>query len=498
MNHRRTSYEGGNGGGRRNWVRRGSEQYADQGSGEPRRGTSRHRQNLRSSFDNKEDRKRRPRCATDYGANMSHDHRDQYRSAYNSERVPKRRRRTGHSSSGGAPYPPLQSRNDRRTEERRTSRYSTKTRNINNSSTSTNNDGRAAATPPPKQHAPTSFSSNRESSSRNAEYNTARHIPHSNGDNIGMSPSAIKVETNVRRLETRQKQIDIGKNTLAYDHYSKLVPKHRRLRSERQGWHPLTPQKLKICSKRAWVGLIKKWRRLLHAWSDVVSTDQLDPQTLCPLPSQTEAACADGAHHSAPKANENVKLEEIRTISSTDNRNAFRIGDADAGAATPSLPSSSRSVVNFTTNRNPDNPPSLRHDDKGIREYGTGTKSHGSPQVSMGGSHRDMEGKVKHLGFSQRSGAGRNSDKKEGVLASKSDLIPHHRNVLGKLEQKCANASTEIRKKCTDSNNSSISDSALRFVDKIIADYESESEGATWEGDRMYHAALNVVDGQFP
>jgi len=68
-------------------------------------------------------------------------------------------------------------------------------------------------------------------------------------------------ELNERRLETRQKQIDIGKNTLGYQRYIRIVQKDKR-----KGGDPQTPNKYQVCSKRSWDGQIRKWRRLLHKY----------------------------------------------------------------------------------------------------------------------------------------------------------------------------------------------------------------------------------------
>jgi len=63
------------------------------------------------------------------------------------------------------------------------------------------------------------------------------------------------------RLNQRQKQIDYGKNTDGYTNYTALIPKDKRLKE-----HPRTPDKYQICSKRAWDGQVRKWRRQLHAY----------------------------------------------------------------------------------------------------------------------------------------------------------------------------------------------------------------------------------------
>jgi len=66
-------------------------------------------------------------------------------------------------------------------------------------------------------------------------------------------------ESDEKRLEARQKQIDIGKNTPGYQHYVSIIPKDTRKRGQ-----PLTPNKHQVCSKRSWDGQVRKWRRMIH------------------------------------------------------------------------------------------------------------------------------------------------------------------------------------------------------------------------------------------
>ena len=75
------------------------------------------------------------------------------------------------------------------------------------------------------------------------------------------------IETNPKRLNQRQKQIDYGKNTIGYDNYVKSVPK-----KQRRGYkhdEPGTPEKQKKYSKRQWAGIIRAWRRCLHNYDNV-------------------------------------------------------------------------------------------------------------------------------------------------------------------------------------------------------------------------------------
>ena len=70
-------------------------------------------------------------------------------------------------------------------------------------------------------------------------------------------------ETDPRRLEQRQKQIDYGKNTNGYVRYLKIIPKQMRDPALSLTTHPNTPDIQRACSKRAFDGLVRQWRTQL-------------------------------------------------------------------------------------------------------------------------------------------------------------------------------------------------------------------------------------------
>lgn len=84
-------------------------------------------------------------------------------------------------------------------------------------------------------------------------------------EKYGIDKEALRknIVTDAEILRKRQKQINYGKVTSEYQRYVLEVP-----RKKRQAYHPKTPNKFRKCSRRKFDGLVKKWRKLLHAYDE--------------------------------------------------------------------------------------------------------------------------------------------------------------------------------------------------------------------------------------
>ncbi|KAK3095988.1 hypothetical protein FSP39_021747 [Pinctada imbricata] len=123
-----------------------------------------------------------------------------------------------------------------------------------------------------------------------------------------------ETETDMALVGRRQKAIDYGKNTLAYDRYIRLIPKNKRKRQ-----HPGTPNKYQKCSRRSWDGQVRLWRIALHQFDPPSKDGKNGNRHL--LESSSESASENG--------DSRLQLLEDMTPSSRDS-------DADSEASGPS------------------------------------------------------------------------------------------------------------------------------------------------------------------
>jgi hypothetical protein len=90
---------------------------------------------------------------------------------------------------------------------------------------------------------------------------------------------ASQYEIDPQRLKQRQKQLDMGKNTIGYQNYTEKVSKS--VRQFGNKIHPTTPDIHEKISKRNFDGRIKAWRRQLHFW-DVLPGQRVTQEVVLP------------------------------------------------------------------------------------------------------------------------------------------------------------------------------------------------------------------------
>ena len=66
-------------------------------------------------------------------------------------------------------------------------------------------------------------------------------------------------EEDEHRVSQRQKQIDYGKNTIAYDRFAAVKPREKRVRGD-----PMTPIAKQKCSKRSFAGQVTSWKKKVY------------------------------------------------------------------------------------------------------------------------------------------------------------------------------------------------------------------------------------------
>ncbi|VUZ48446.1 unnamed protein product [Hymenolepis diminuta] len=78
------------------------------------------------------------------------------------------------------------------------------------------------------------------------------------------SRSEEDFETRLDELVRRQRDIDRGRSSDIYRQYITDIAK-----VDRETHHPRTPNKFRKVSRRAWDGMVKKWRRTLHNYQSL-------------------------------------------------------------------------------------------------------------------------------------------------------------------------------------------------------------------------------------
>jgi len=154
-----------------------------------------------------------------------------------------------------------------------------------------------------------------------------------------------------KRIESRQKMIQKGKNTAGYDCYLQKVPKHQR--RARSMDTPSTPDPTLDIPAKRWQGMVKAWRVALHKYDPVdllvntttstTNTSTTNQQTSStPVATKTAKQCISTMQvdlmSSPDNQQSNVALEDTTPVSLTspaglEEEPSLLFGNQSVGAA---------------------------------------------------------------------------------------------------------------------------------------------------------------------